>query len=462
MKHDLLHTDRKTRLVAAGTAALLLAVRLASAEDALLADHRLEDLDAMATSYVMTSQAFSASGRRAALGYVARIKAKAAGFSNEEYLLALMRIAAQSGNAHDSLHIGAGWRPATRLPLHFIWFPDDLVIARAGPGLDELVGATVTRVEGMSPTRLLARLRQYSGGPDDFLRTHMLWLVENGGMLYAMGAAGSPDGLSLELALRDGRRTRRTIKFVPRADVPWGLAPTRLWSSERSPEETQMGWQSPVRDGSEPSYLQEPNDFFRVERLPEADTLYVQFRANSTADAMGQDIGQFVKQVQGEIEQRPPANLILDLRFDVGGDIDQTRQLIRELAARTRQRIYVMTGPYTFSAGIVAAAAMLHDGGARVTIVGEPVGDRLRFWSEGADACLPHSQYCVRATNGLWDLTRGCAGTSGCYGDAYDVQVPGLTPTIVAPLTARAWREGRDPGMEAVRAHLGRPAPLVR
>ena len=339
----------------------------------------MEDLDATATAYVMASRAFSASSRRVALRYIDRITPKAPGLSNEEYLLALMRIAALSGNAHDSLHTGEGWRPATRLPLHFIWFPDELVIARTGPGQGEVVGATVTRVEGMSPVQLLARLRPYSGGPDAFMRTHMLWLVENGGMLHAMGAARSPDRVALDLVLQDGTRTRRTIQFVARTDVPWGLMSTRLWSSARSPEEIQMGWQSPVRAANEPFHLQKPDDFFRLKRLPKTDALYVQFRANSTADAMGQDIGQFVKQVNSEIEQRPPENLILDLRFDVGGDIDQTRQLIRNLAARTRQRIYVMTGPYTFSAGIVAAAATLHDGGARVTIVGEPVGDRLRF-----------------------------------------------------------------------------------
>lgn len=449
-------------ILASGTSAWLLAVRLAAAGDAPPADARVEDLDAVATAYVMKSQAFSASSRQVALAYISRIKAKAPGFSNEEFLLALLRIAALSNNAHDSLHFGSGWRPPTRLPLRLIWFLDELVIARAGPGQEELAGATVTRVEGLSATQLLARLRPFSGGPDGYLRTHLLSLVENGGMLHAMGAARSPDGLTLDLVLQDGRRARRTIPFVPRAEVPRGLMATHLWSSERSPEEVQKGWQSPARVASEPFYLAGPGDFFRLEHLPGSDALYVQFRANSTADAMGQDIGEFVKRVQREIEQQPPENLVLDLRFDVGGDIDQTRQLIRDLAARTRQRIYVMTGPYTFSAGIVAAAAMVHDGGARVTIVGEQVGDRLRFWSEGADACLPNSKYCLRATDGLWDLTRGCAGTAGCYGDAYEAQVPSLTPTLVAPLTARAWREGRDPGLEAVRADLVRDCAACR
>lgn len=429
------------------------------ANDALPAFDRAADLDSMAASYVMKSQAFSDSSRHAALQYIAETRNKASGLSNEAYLLALLRIAALSGNAHDSLHFGEGWRPPTRLPLHLIWFPDELAIARVGPGLEELAGATVRSVEGLTPVDLLARVRPYVGGPDEFLRTHMLWLLENGGMLHAMGVARTPTALALELELADGRQEQRTIPFVPRAEVPFGFMSTRLWSSERAPEEIRMGWQAPTRPARDPFHLQNPGTFFRIEQLPELEALYVQFRANSTADAMGQDIVAFVQQVRDEIDRRPPENLVLDLRFDIGGDIDQTRGLIRGLAAKTRRRIYVMTGPYTFSSGIVAAAAMRHDGGERVTLVGEPVGDRLRFWSEGSDACLPHSKYCVRVTDGLWDLVRGCAGMTGCYGDAYDARVEALTPHLAAPLTAEAWREGRDPGLEAVRADiLGRDA----
>ena len=41
------------------------------------------------------------------------------------------------------------------------------------------------------------------------------------------------------------------------------------------------------------------------------------------------------------------------------------------------------------------------DGAARVRIVGETLADRLIFWSEGENVCLPTSHYCLRATTGL-------------------------------------------------------------
>ena len=84
-----------------------------------------------------------------------------------------------------------------------------------------------------------------------------------------------------------------------------------------------------------------------------------------------------------EIETTYPKNLVLDLRFDVGGNIDETRDLARIIATNVRGRIYVLMGPYIFFAGIVMAAATKHDGGERVIIVGNNVSDRLRWWSEG-------------------------------------------------------------------------------
>ena len=72
-------------------------------------------------------------------------------------------------------------------------------------------------------------------------------------------------------------------------------------------------------------------------------------------DAGGRDIGAFVARVQGALAQGKPRNLVLDLRFDIGGDIDTTRDLARDIAAKVPGRIFVLIGPYTFSAGIVFA-----------------------------------------------------------------------------------------------------------
>jgi len=277
-----------------------------------------------------------------------------------------------------------------------------------------------------------------------------------------MGVARAPEGLRLVLRKPDGKRVELTVPFVPRSSAPAGASPPRFWSAEPYESEAKFGWRSAIEGPIEPLYLRDEGDPFRVVEMVTLDALYVQFRANSTADAGGRDIAAFVKRVREEISARRPSYLVLDLRFDIGGDIDQTRELARFIAKSVPGRIFVLTGPYTFSAGIVMAAAVKHDARDRVVIVGEPVGDRLRFWSEGTHVCLPNSKYCLHASDGLWDLTRGCAKEPACYGDCLDARVDSLAPDISAPLTSRDWLSGRDPAMEAVGAAIMSSSPPPR
>lgn len=410
------------------------------------------DLEFARDEFVGASPAFSRSDRRRAVAVIDQVIAHGRPLSNEAFLLAMLRIAAASGNAHE--HVHGGWMPSARLPVRMIWFPDAIVIARASPEFAHLLGARVEAIEGMRPRALQARLRPYVAGNDSYLRWNALALVELRGLLHAMGAARDPDHLRMRVRKADGQLADVSIPFLPRNEAASGASPPRLWSAAAYASEAEHGWRSAIDGPPQPLYLRDEDEAFRIVTLANLDALYVQFRANSTADAGGRDIQAFVRAVREEILASHPAYVVLDLRFDIGGDIDETRELSREIARAVPVRIFVLTGPYTFSAGIVFAAAIKHDARDRVVLVGEPVGDRLRFWSEGDAVCTPRSGYCFQASRGLWDLTRGCAKEPACYGDRLDARVDSLDPDIPAPLTSRDWLSGRDPGMEAVAAAI--------
>jgi hypothetical protein len=428
---------------------------LASSPAAELRGTQFDDLESVRVNYVLKSKAFSATNGRRALAFIDTLEAAPGPLPKERFLVSLLQIAAFAQNAHDSLRFAAGaWRPENKLPFRIIWFPDAMLIARAAPEQSELVGASVERIEGLSTDPLLERLHKLCGGPDRYLRWNTLWILENAGLLNALGLAQNPDKLRFRLLLRDGDYVDCEIAFVPQTSMPERLSAVRLWSAELTSDEAKHRWSTATSAAGDPFYLQKADEFFRIAPMPEIDGIYVQFRANSTADAAGHEILPFVKNVRDQVKKMRPKNLVLDLRFDIGGDIDQTRDLARSLAANVRDRIYVITSRYTFSAGIVMAAAMKHDGGSRVTIAGEEVGDDLQWWSEGKDACLPNSHYCLRATTGLWDLVKGCAQEPDCYGDRLDARVDSLDPRLQAPLTAQMWLSGRDAAMEAIKADL--------
>jgi len=409
---------------------------------------RAEDLEYARSHYVLKSSAFSAPAREQVLRYIDSITATADAMTHEQYLLSVQRIAALADNGHDAVHQAEGaWYPGARLPVRMLWFPEGWVVARADAAHADLVGARVLSIEGHGSAQVFQRLRDLSGGLDRYRRWNVQYVVENAGLLQALGLASHADRLQLSLRLAGGRQVRRTLRFVPKSTMPTPQILERLWSPAPWPGEVERGWRV-VDPRPTPLYLQEGQRMFRVSYLAGLDALFVQMRVHY--DMQDETVAGFISQVDQELAARHPRHLIVDLRFDTGGDIDTTRDWQRTLPSRVPGRVYVLVGPYTFSAGIVAAAAFKHDAPAQVRLVGDEVGDRLQWWSEGEDVCLPHSHYCPHLTTGYWDLVHGCAGLAACYGDRLDAQVPDLTPELRAPITADSWLAGRDPGMEAI------------
>lgn len=83
-------------------------------------------------------------------------------------------------------------------------------------------------------------------------------------------------------------------------------------------------------------------------------------------------------------------------------------------------------------------------------ILGEPVGDRLQFFSEGGSACLPNSRLCVAYETGKHDYQHACTDWDVCFWLNYffNFQVRSLDPDEVIPLSFRDWRSGVDPVLD--------------
>jgi hypothetical protein len=436
-------------------AGFLIAVTWAAAVEAEeVASSRLRDLDIAQSDYVEQSPAFASTAREQAHALIAELRGRATEMTDAQFAFALARIAALADNGHDTIHLGKdSGSPKLRLPVRMIWFDDALLIARAGPDAAELLGASILRLEGLTPDELMERLRPLQGGVDGFRRWQLTWIFQSPEALHAIGVAKRSDRLELQLRLADGRNVTRTAVARPAAEIPGGQSPARYWIPALWDAEREKGWRSAVDPTGAPLYLQEPDAWFRMVDVVELKALYVQFRSNF--DEGDAKIAPFVAAVATRLESSPPHNLILDLRFDTGGDNTQNRDLMREIAQRIPGRIYLLVGNYTFSAGITSAAALKHDGGDKVTLVGAAVGDRMHWWSEHGDpVCLPASGACFALNTGYWNLVEGCRANPRCYGDQFDLTVPTLDPALSAPLTSRDWLANRDPGMAAIAADL--------
>jgi hypothetical protein len=144
------------------------------------------------------------------------------------------------------------------------------------------------------------------------------------------------------------------------------------------------------------------------------------------------------------------------MRLNGGGDLNTTRDFMKRLPTLVRGRIFVLTSPWTFSAAISSVGYLKQADPKRVAIVGEPVGDRLEFWSEGSVVLLNRLDIAVLYATERHDYRTGCRPYRDCHASVVrnPISVPSLAPDIAAPLTLEAYRAGRDPGMEAIAAAL--------
>lgn len=437
--------------MAALAVAAALAVTLA-AQDRSVADQRRQDLNLVRYQYVMKTRAMSPVARERALALLDEADARAATLSKPALHVRLLEVVGLADNGHDTVTFGSdSARPDLRMPYRVGWFADGLVILRATGAAADLAGGRIETIDGLTPAELYQRLAPLAGGVESQRKLSLGLVLESPQLLFTAKAARQADRLSLRVRMPDRSVVERTLQAISGRDVPRGFGNERLLAPD-AVTASESAWRPALTPDAVPLAYRNGNEYFRLESLLGGSVLYVQFRVNSSF--AGQDIEAFQRRVLAAIQLQTPTDVILDLRFDTGGDLQSTLPFMRSLPERVPGKVYVLMSHYTFSAGIVSAAAVKKAGGEKVVLVGEAPGDRLRFWSEGGNTCLPGAGLCLHYTDGLIDLEQGCTGTPGCYGDRFDVEVGRLEPEIGAPLTAADYLAARDTAMEMVLANL--------
>lgn len=430
---------------------------VAAAQTTLTREQQIEDLTVLETRYVPRERAYDDREKAEALALIADLKGRAGSLSDIDLYLGVLRVVALADNAHSVGGYARGAAPSN-LGLPFIVAsidPDSLLVLRARPGFEDLAGAEVVAVEGRPVAEVMIALGQYYGGNDERKAILAASLFRSRGMLHGAGLAASPDQVTISFRDRAGRTFNRTVDYVtPPPNRGTGAAwPSRWWSSETLPQDA-SSWTTAVPADRLPLYLRNADAMFQTADLPELQALYIQFWSNEAA----RGVVEFTRRADAEITAKQPRNIIVDHRFNKGGDLRLNAGLMRGLAGRIPEggRVYIIIGRYTFSAGMVAAAIAAKAGGDKVVIVGEAPGDDLQFWSEGDSVDLPNSRFAARYTDGYFDLLDGCTGEPGCHREnsQFDFVIGARRLDISAPMTAEAWLAGRDPAMEAIAADI--------
>jgi hypothetical protein len=176
------------------------------------------------------------------------------------------------------------------------------------------------------------------------------------------------------------------------------------------------------------------------------DVLYVRY--NRSADSPGHEtVREFGEKLLTAIASRPPRKLLLDLRFNTGGNLELAQPLMDALAqsrlGSEPGRIAVLVGASTFSAGITAAASLRSR--SKAILVGAHPGDRPDYWSEGGNVMLPNSGLAMHYANGLHQYSDAPPPAGVKEFLPLNIDVRDLDPDIAVDWTWRDYISGSDP-----------------
>jgi hypothetical protein len=416
------------------------------------ADKNRQDLEYL-SRLPEIDRSFSKEKRRAFARALDRLIPQSGTFDRAKLALEAARLTAFPDNGHTSVLTELNDTSFKSVPIRLGVFSDGLFVIKVRDVDKDLLGAQLLEVNGRPVDSVITAFRPYVGGPQALLRQHAPRLIISPEILTAAGLNGSADDSQYRFRLANGTTVERLLSAIeapPRADdSPYW--PVR----DLSPVPTLTngpGW-SHVLDAP-PLYLSRLDENYWHAYVDEGRVLFLQI--NRMRDQGRQRLVDYLAGVLDQVRRRGTKFVVVDLRYNRGGDYTLAADFSRRLseAMPADGRIFILTGGNTFSAAISTVARLRFFSGSRALQVGEPVGDRGRFWGEGDRAILPNSKIVVRYATAYHDWENGCEleQITTCFllNYVYGVPAGALTPQITASPRFAYYASGRDMVMDEV------------
>ena len=343
----------------------------------------MEDLEYFDNEYLVDSKTFSEDSIAVCKKRIAELKLKVDSLNDNQIILELSRCVAMADNGHTTIHLG--WMK--KIPLRFFWFSDGLYIIKTTNTLSQYLGAKVLMINSIETNKVQRKLNPYLSGNDNwkkFTATNYLCSPQ------VLNGINLSDSSYLNLTLLINSDTITTQFEISKAtDEKYEY---NAWENLYPPKsDTEDDWMHVLDSlGNIPFYLQHSDKGAFYYFLDSKKIAY--FNLNTTWDR-GVKLTDIINEFLDSLKMKQDYSVIMDLRFNTGGNF----MLPLKLAKKTpkiiddNSKIYLVTSNMTFSAGLVTAARIKYFAKDKIIIVGEKVGDNLKFWAEGVYYELPNS-----------------------------------------------------------------------
>lgn len=327
------------------------------------------------------------------------LKADLPRLSEPQRVVRLMQLVARLGDGHTAIEL-EGERYALWYPLRIYEFSDGYFVTSAHRSVRDLAGAEVLEISGRPADEVIDSARTVFGADNEFDRKERLYAVSNAYLMQGLGYADSGGALRIKFRLKNGRTAERTLRPRPTDEgrYPPGV-PAFEWIFPSEvyglPFDGAESWITAYRDlpasafqkmdAARPPFLQHRTIYTR-RGMPEQDAYYIQINQTDDAGMVG-----FMGEALEEVDRLQPRRLIVDMRYNFGGDGSTVNAMIHHFIRREGEKpwreLYLITGRKSFSAALAAIDAFIDH--TDVTLIGEPAGAALNSYGDAASRPYP-------------------------------------------------------------------------
>lgn len=438
------------QVTAAAALAFSAAATAAGAEDApLSAEQWREDITFVVDTIERVHPApFARADEATFRAQASRLLDDADDADAEDLVVRLMRLVAMVEDGHTELDpspmepFASAW-----YPVRFYLFEDEVRITAVDSARADWVGARVDAIGGANAADVLRAAAALMGADNEFGAREQVYWASNAAVMRALGHADENGALSLDLF--DADHGARRVSVAP-LDVASAFH-WRFYGEMYTPllnEVESVGWggHAPgdfwTGDATIPLFLRDKRAF-HTEVLDEAGVVYFQF--NYVTESFRDDtFADAYTRVFDALDADENRRLVLDIRYNFGGDGSILQPFVHEIIRRPRLaesgNLIIVTGRQTFSAAINLLSALVKN--VDPVLVGEPAGAGHNAFGDADTFTLPNSGMELSVSTVL-HVGLGTTGDIGRDARLIPVDFP-------TPMTAADYFAGRDPSMALV------------
>ncbi|CAL2080950.1 TSPc domain-containing protein [Tenacibaculum sp. 190524A05c] len=349
------------------------------------------DINYFEKEFLNNAKTYTETSKDSCLVLLNSLKKNIDNLTDFQIRLELSKCVVLADNAHTEIVVPL----LSQIPLRLYRFSDGLRVIRTDSMNAAYLGSKLLKINDLEIPKIEEKLFPYLSGIENWKRFKTRDCMLAPELLHALDLNKSKDSLKVTL-LKDIDTIHLKLaaqKF--NKDRYW----FESWANLYPIESKENNWQFLKKETSNlPLYLKRAEegvfyDFNATEKI-------AYFQINSFWDKCP-NFKERVNTFNTKLKSKKDYDVVIDLRFYTGGNYAYAKKLATQppKIINSDKKIYLVVSEKTYSAGIVTAARVKHFAKDKIVIVGEEVGDRLKFWAESVACVLPHSN--IRAYNSM-------------------------------------------------------------